>query len=35
MIEVPHLIERQTWLIEEALRTEEAIKSIDKLAYQE
>lgn len=29
-VEVPHLIERQTWLIQEALRIEEAIDSIDR-----
>ncbi|MCC3380638.1 hypothetical protein ACFQ5D_10380 [Paenibacillus farraposensis] len=29
-LKIPHLAERQTWLIEEALRIDEAIKSMDK-----
>ncbi|MHC0564898.1 IS110 family transposase [Paenibacillus sp. MAH-36] len=29
-LDIPHLAERQTWLIEEALRIDEAIKSMDK-----
>ena len=30
VIDVPHLVGRQTWIIEEALRIEESIKGIDK-----
>ena len=29
-LNIPHLAERQTWLIEEALRIDEAIKRMDK-----
>lgn len=29
-LNIPHLAERQTWLIEEAFRIDEAIKSMDK-----
>ncbi|MNP45426.1 hypothetical protein D3C76_1393480 [compost metagenome] len=33
-LNIPHLAERQTWLIEEALRIDKAIKSMDKQIIQ-